>query len=94
MEFNKDYYKDLITNYPDNIDCPYETQINLDLDRTFPLDPFFKEENNIKKLKNILLAFSRRESTIGYCQGFNFIVGTILKVCEDEVNKLLLKYNF
>ena len=91
MEFNKNYYSDLIINYPENILSPYENQINLDLDRTFPMDPFFQDQKNISKLKNVLLAFSRRQSTIGYCQGFNFIVGKILKVCEDEVNTFLLK---
>ena len=85
MEFNKNYYSDLINNYPDSIASPYLNQINLDLDRTFPQDPFFQEQKNINKLKNILSAFSRRESTLGYCQGFNFIVGKILKVCENEV---------
>ena len=93
MELNKNYYSDLIINYPDNIASQYENQINLDLDRTFPQDPFFQDQKNIAKLKNILLAFSRREATIGYCQGFNFIVGKILKICEDEVNILLLYYN-
>ena len=87
MEFNKNYYSDLVDNYPDNIASPYLNQICLDLDRTFPQDPFFQEQNNLNKLKNILLAFSRRETTIGYCQGFNFIVGKILKVCENEVIK-------
>ena len=91
MEFNKNYYSDLIINYPENILSPYENQINLDLDRTFPQDPFFQDPKHIDKLKIILVAFSRRESTIGYCQGFNFIVGKILKVCEDEVNIILLK---
>ena len=90
MEYNKNYYSDLIKNYPDSIASPYENQIDLDLDRTFPKDPFFQDKNNLDKLKNVLLAFSRRESTIGYCQGFNFIVGKILKICEDEVNKFLL----
>ena len=88
MELNKNYYSDLIRNYPDNFLSPYENQINLDIERTFPQDTFFQEQRNLIKLKNILLAFSRRNATIGYCQGFNFIVGKILKVCEDEVNKL------
>ncbi len=88
MDLNKNYYSDLIRNYPDNFISPYENQINLDLERTFPEDTFFQEQRNLIKLKNILLAFSRRNATIGYCQGFNFIVGKILKVCEDEVNKL------
>ena len=83
--FNKNYYNNLLNNYPENIPSPFEGQINLDLGRTYPNDPFFKEEENLKKLKNILIAISRREATIGYCQGFNFIAGKILKICENEV---------
>jgi hypothetical protein len=37
-------------------------------------------------LKNILIAFSRRNSSIGYIQGFNFIVGRILEIVENEVS--------
>jgi hypothetical protein len=88
MKYNNNYYSNLIENYPESIASPYENQIDLDLDRTFPQDPFFQDKKNLTKLKNILLAFTRRESTIGYCQGFNFIVGKLLKVCEDEVTKI------
>ena len=88
MKYNNNYYSDLIVNYPESIASPYESQIDLDLDRTFPQDPFFQDKKNIEKLKKVLLAFTRRESTIGYCQGFNFIVGKILIVCEDEVIKI------
>ena len=83
--FNRNYYNNLLNNYPENIPSPFEAQINLDLGRTYPNDPFFKEKENIQKLKNILIAISRRETTIGYCQGFNFIVGKILKICKNEV---------
>jgi hypothetical protein len=38
----------------------------------------------LKKLKNVLLAFSRRNISIGYVQGFNFIVGRLLKVLDNE----------
>ena len=72
---------------PDYIPCPYEKHIDLDIKRTYPKDPFFKDENNLKKLKNVLLAYSRRCSSIGYCQGFNLIVGKILKICQNEVKK-------
>ncbi len=88
MKYNNNYYSDLIANYPESIASPYESQIDLDLGRTFPQDPFFQDKKNIEKLKKVLLAFTRRESTIGYCQGFNFIVGKILKVCENEVIKI------
>ena len=85
MLHNPNYYNNLLNNYPDNIPSPFEAQINLDLGRTYPNDSFFTEKENIKKLKNILIAVSRRETTIGYCQGFNFIVGKILKICGNEV---------
>jgi hypothetical protein len=94
MKYNNNYYSNLIENYPESIASPYENQIDLDLDRTFPQDPFFQDKKNLTKLKNILLAFTRRESTIGYCQGFNFIVGKLLKVCEDEVIKNQKLYKF
>ena len=87
MLYNKNYYYNLIYNYPKNIPSKFENQIELDLGRTYPNDPFFKESKNIEMLKNILIAFTRRESSIGYCQGFNFIVGKILKICQNEVNK-------
>ncbi len=87
MLYNKNYYYNLIYNYPKNIPSKFENQIQLDLGRTYPNDPFFKEPKNIEMLKNVLIAFTRRESSIGYCQGFNFIVGKILKICQNEVNK-------
>jgi hypothetical protein len=62
----------------------------MDLWRTFPDDPFFKNENNIKKLKNVLLAYSRRNLSIGYCQGFNFIVGRLLKIYQNEVTLIFI----
>ena len=46
---------------------------------------FFKDEKIINKLKNILLAYSRRNISVGYSQGFNFIVGKILKIIDNEV---------
>jgi len=45
---------------------------------------FFQDPKIIRKLKNILLAFSRRNVSIGYVQGFNFIAGRILKIIPNE----------
>ena len=82
---NKEYYKNITEFFPEVIPCPYENQIDMDLHRTFPDDPFFKKEENIKKLRNILIAYSRRSISVGYCQGFNFIVGRLLKIFSNEV---------
>ena len=83
---NKDYYLNLSRKFPESIPSPYQNQIEMDLHRTFPQDPFFHREENINKLRNVLLAYSRRNISIGYCQGFNFIVGRLLKIFESEVN--------
>jgi hypothetical protein len=38
----------------------------------------------LARLRNILKAYSRRNISIGYVQGFNFIVGRLLKVNQNE----------
>jgi len=81
---NKGYYQKLLELYPKNISFPFEKTINYDLNRTFPQNTFFKDENNLQKLKNILMAFAYRNITIGYSQGFNFIAGKILLVIQNE----------
>ncbi len=80
------YYHDIVNNYPDYIPSLFEKTIENDLCRTFPEEEFFQNKENIDKIRNILLAFSRRNSSIGYTQGFNFIVGRLLKVIQNEVS--------
>ena len=87
------YYHNLLNEYPEYIPSIYEKAIEKDLYRTFPDEEFFQKKENINKLKNILIAFSRKNSTIGYNQGFNFIAGRILQIVENEVKKIFL-YNF
>ena len=82
MKDNPNYYSNLLTNYPDNVKNNSYLIIKKDLPRTF-IDK--KEEKlYIKKLENILIAYSRRSQFIGYCQGFNFIVSFILKIINNE----------
>lgn len=80
------YYDNILNNYPNYIPSIYEQTIEKDLNRTFPDEEFYQKKDNIEKLKNILIAFSRRNSSIGYIQGFNFIVGRILEIVENEVS--------
>ena len=54
------------------------------MQRTYPNEEYFKKAENQKKLRNILLAYSRRNSKIGYCQGFNFIVAKLLMLFDRE----------
>ena len=85
-ELHKDYYFNLTENYPEYIPCKSESVINADLERTFPETEYFKDQDNKKKLKNILIAYARRNHKIGYCQGFNFIVGKLLILFNNEVS--------
>jgi hypothetical protein len=56
--------------------------------RTFSGDPIFHTDETLTKLANILLAYSRRNKSICYCQGFNFIVDHLLKTFEDLLRKI------
>ncbi len=78
------YYNYLLNYYPNEIISQNKHQIEIDLNRTFPEDKFFHEEETINKLRNILLTYSKRNVSIGYVQGFNFIVGRILKFISNE----------
>ena len=85
MDNHPNYYQNLVRFAKMAQDFPHLKSIELDLHRTFPSLPFFKEEKNIEKLNNILLAFAFRNSvSIGYCQGLNFIAGQLLLVINDE----------
>lgn len=80
-----DYYKNILNDYLDTIPSKHKEIIEKDLSRTFPDDEYFKNIDNINKLRNILIAYSRRNDSVGYCQGFNFIVGRILEIIDNEV---------
>ena len=83
IENNKTYYKNLL-ELSKKIPCVYESQILKDVPRTrselLKKNPSFKE-----KMKNILVCYSIRNNSIGYCQGFNFIIIRLLEVLQNEV---------
>ncbi len=82
--------KDKYYNYLKNeITNPiYLEQIEKDIYRTFKEH---KTENEIKSLKNILVAFTNLASEIGYCQGMNFIAGFLLDITNfDEIDAFYL----
>ena len=79
---NPDYYAKLVL-LSNHIPSLYEKQINLDVLRSNPHKN--KDQEYLDKLKRILICYSIRNSSIGYCQGFNFIVCRLLDVLKDEV---------
>ena len=82
LQDNRGYYRKLKNTqleYPN----PSFYQIELDLRRTFTELKIGKgQERLINKLRNVLTTYCKRNPTIGYCQGMNFLVGRLLKVIQ------------
>mmetsp|Transcript_26703 Transcript_26703/g.23657 ORF Transcript_26703/g.23657 Transcript_26703/m.23657 type:complete len:111 (+) Transcript_26703:421-753(+) len=55
-------------------------RIKKDIPRTFPDNNFFKENEKERQrnLLNILLAYSNFDPEVGYTQGMNFLVATLI----------------
>ena len=65
----------------------------MDLNRSFDNNIAKYTEENIKQLRNILYAFTVRNVSLNYCQGFNTIVAFILQMTkykEEESYYLFL----
>eukprot|EP01117_Protostelium_nocturnum_P014915 TRINITY_DN5730_c0_g1_i1.p1 TRINITY_DN5730_c0_g1~~TRINITY_DN5730_c0_g1_i1.p1 ORF type:complete len:1994 (-),score=818.28 TRINITY_DN5730_c0_g1_i1:77-6058(-) len=59
--------------------------IELDLDRTFPEHALFVGEGLLKeKLRRVLVAYSRRNPLVGYCQSMNTLTGVLLLLMKEE----------
>ena len=68
--------------------CEYSIQIDKDLKRSmYKNDTIF-----IEKVRNVLTNYSIRNSSIGYCQVFNFIVEKIMKIMENNEVYYLFKF--
>ena len=76
-------YKNLLTK---DKDVKVQEQIELDINRTFPDNKFFRDDTkqDKRKLYNILVAYSEYNKGVGYCQGMNFVAGLIILVVRDE----------
>ena len=70
-------------------------QISVDIPRTFPSNVKFSSDQGgdvdkaagddlQQSLFNVLLAFSNSNSSIGYCQGLNYVAGILLIITANE----------
>ena len=78
---NEGYYKKISKISSEIPPWNFSLQIEKDLNRS-------KYKNDLQfmnKTRRILNNFSIRSPTIGYCQGFNFIVEFILSIIDEEV---------
>eukprot|EP00013_Stygamoeba_regulata_P029875 CAMPEP_0177658046 /NCGR_PEP_ID=MMETSP0447-20121125/16579_1 /TAXON_ID=0 /ORGANISM="Stygamoeba regulata, Strain BSH-02190019" /LENGTH=767 /DNA_ID=CAMNT_0019162581 /DNA_START=66 /DNA_END=2372 /DNA_ORIENTATION=- len=65
-------------------------QIDLDLERTFPLHAEFNERG-LPILRRVLLAYAVADRVIGYCQSLNFVCGFLLLMVDyDEEEAFFL----
>ncbi|ESS33682.1 TBC domain-containing protein [Toxoplasma gondii VEG] len=59
--------------------------IEMDVHRTFPSLPFFKEEGQTA-MRHILQAYAVFDPEVGYVQGMNFVVGTLLHHSNTSIH--------
>ncbi|KAL6708384.1 hypothetical protein ACN47E_002647 [Coniothyrium glycines] len=70
------YYEDLVNN--GETDPTIANQIEMDITRTLTDNIFFRTGPGVQKLNEVLLAYSRRNPEVGYCQGMNLITACLL----------------
>lgn len=72
------YYDELASNGVD--DPTILAQIQMDINRTLTDNVFFRKGPGVAKLNEVLLAYSRRNPEVGYCQGMNLITASLLLI--------------
>ncbi|CAI5499643.1 unnamed protein product [Closterium sp. Naga37s-1] len=58
--------------------------LNQDLHRTFPKHPRMDTPESLAALRRVLVAYSFRDSHVGYCQGMNYVAAYLLLVMRSE----------
>ncbi|GAB0135050.1 hypothetical protein EsDP_00003402 [Epichloe bromicola] len=74
------YYEDLVAQNGDDDDPAVVSQIQMDIHRTLTDNIFFRRGPGVQKLSELLLAYSRRNKDVGYCQGMNLIAANLLLI--------------
>lgn len=75
------YYDDLVTGAGGSDPDPsVVAQIDMDIYRTLTDNVFFRMGPGVGKLRDVLLAYSRRNPEVGYCQGMNLIAASLLLI--------------
>lgn len=74
------YYEGLVSQSGEDDDPTVVSQIKMDINRTLTDNIFFRKGPGVQKLSEVLLAYSRRNKDVGYCQGMNLITANILLI--------------
>ena len=77
------YYEDLVMRSEDgtDVDPDIANQIKADIRRTLTDNVFFQTGPGVKRLEEVLRAYSLHNPSIGYCQGMNLITASLLLIC-------------
>lgn len=74
------YYDGLVGTHDSKDDPAIVAQIQMDINRTLTDNIFFRKGPGVQKLNEVLLAYSRRNPEVGYCQGMNLITACLLLI--------------
>ncbi len=74
------YYEDLVAQSGEDDDAVVVGQIQMDIHRTLTDNIFFRKGPGVQKLNEVLVAYSRRNKEVGYCQGMNLITANLLLI--------------
>ncbi|EPE25684.1 Ypt/Rab-GAP of gyp1p [Glarea lozoyensis ATCC 20868] len=74
------YYDDLVARQEADDDPAIVAQIQMDINRTLTDNIFFRKGQGVTKLNEVLVAYSRRNAEVGYCQGMNLITACLLLI--------------
>ncbi|XP_054797224.1 uncharacterized protein LOC129302396 [Prosopis cineraria] len=77
------YYDDLTKAVEEKVTAATR-QIDHDLPRTFPGHPWLDTIEGHAALRRVLVAYSFRDSDVGYCQGLNYVAALLLLVMKTE----------
>eukprot|EP01112_Ceratiomyxa_fruticulosa_P018034 TRINITY_DN5712_c0_g1_i1.p1 TRINITY_DN5712_c0_g1~~TRINITY_DN5712_c0_g1_i1.p1 ORF type:complete len:800 (-),score=169.49 TRINITY_DN5712_c0_g1_i1:139-2538(-) len=88
-EIEPGYFQNLLSIHKNQTSMATE-EIEKDLHRTLGKMPYFKTEEAIDKLRNVLVAYSWRNAAIGYCQAMNVVAAVFLLHCSEEASFWLL----
>lgn len=62
-------------------------QIDLDVSRTFPEHPYFKERHGQQALAMTLRAYATHDPVVGYCQSMNYVAAFLLLVLNKDAEQ-------
>lgn len=74
------YYESLVSRPIIDDDPAILAQIQMDINRTLTDNIYFRKGTGVSKLNEVLLAYSRRNADVGYCQGMNLITACLLLI--------------